>query len=49
MHGMQHLPSFMQADATMEALLKYYEILGCEKKKERKSAIIQAIIILGMF
>ena len=39
MHGMQRLPSLMQADQTMVQLLKNYEILGCEPLHDIKSHI----------
>ena len=39
MHGMQRLPSLMQADQTMVQLLKNYEILGFEPLHDIKSHI----------
>ena len=39
MHGMQRLPSLIQADSTMETLLTDYEILGCEPLHDVKHRI----------
>ena len=38
-HWMQRLPPLMEADPTMEALLKNYEILGCKPFHDVKNHI----------